>query len=35
MAREANNGDDFFDHDIERTGKSIGTAVASMINLLS
>jgi len=35
MAREANNGDDFSIMMIERTGKSIGTAVASMINLLS
>ncbi|MDX6403094.1 MAG: glucokinase [Blastocatellia bacterium] len=35
VAREANNGDDFSIMMIERTGKSIGTAVASMINLLS
>jgi len=35
LAREANNGDDFSIMMIERTGKSIGTAVASMINLLS
>jgi glucokinase len=35
MAREAKNGDDFSVMMIERTGKSIGTAVASMINLLS
>src|SRR6266850_613727 len=35
VAREANNGDDFAIMMIERTGKSIGTAVASMINLLS
>jgi glucokinase len=35
VAREANNGDDFSIMMIERTGRSIGTAVASMINLLS
>jgi glucokinase len=35
VAREANNGDDFSIMMLERTGKSIGTAVASMINLLS
>ena len=35
LAREANNGDDFSIMMIERTGRSIGTAVASMINLLS
>jgi glucokinase len=35
VAREAINGDDFAIMMIERTGKSIGTAVASMINLLS
>jgi len=35
LAREANSGDDFSVMMIERTGKSIGTAVASMINLLS
>lgn len=35
VAREANNGDDFSVMMLERTGKSIGTAVASMINLLS
>ena len=35
VAREANNGDDFSVMMIERTGKSIGIAVASMINLLS
>jgi len=35
LAREAINGDDFSVMMIERTGKMIGTAVASMINLLS
>jgi glucokinase len=35
LAREANNGDDFSIMMIERTGRSIGIAVASMINLLS
>jgi len=35
LAREAKNGDDFSIMMIERTGVSIGTAVASMINLLS
>jgi glucokinase len=35
VAREANNGDDFSVMMLERTGKSIGTAVASIINLLS
>jgi glucokinase len=35
MAREATNGDDFSAMMIERTGKFIGTAVASVINLLS
>ena len=35
VAREANNGDDFSVMMIERTGTSIGIAVASMINLLS
>lgn len=35
LAREANNGDDFSIMMIERTGVSIGTAVASIINLLS
>jgi glucokinase len=35
VAHEANNGDDFSIMMIERTGISIGTAVASMINLLS
>jgi glucokinase len=35
VAREATNGDDFSAMMIERTGKYIGTAVASMINLLS
>ncbi len=35
VARAANNGDDFSVMMIERTGKSIGIAVASMINLLS
>jgi glucokinase len=35
LAREANNGDDFSVMMIERTGKFIGTAVASIINLLS
>jgi glucokinase len=35
LAREANNGDDFSVMMIERTGKYIGTAVASIINLLS
>ena len=35
LAREANGGDDFSVMMIERTGKYIGTAVASIINLLS
>ena len=35
LAREANNGDDFSVMMIERTGRYIGTAVASIINLLS
>jgi glucokinase len=35
MALEANNGDDFSVMMLERTGSSIGIAVASMINLLS
>ncbi len=35
MAREAKNGDDFAAMMLERTGRSIGIAVASMINLLS
>jgi glucokinase len=35
VAREAKNGDDFSVIMIERTGKSIGAAVASVINLLS
>jgi glucokinase len=35
LAREANNGDDFSIMMIERTGRYIGTAVASIINLLS
>ena len=35
VAREANNGDDFSVMMLERTGKSIGAAVASVINLLS
>lgn len=35
VAREATNGDDFSAMMIERTGKYIGTAVASVINLLS
>jgi len=35
LVREANNGDDFSMMMIERTGKYIGTAVASIINLLS
>ncbi len=35
LAREALNGDDFSAMMIERTGKFIGTAVASIINLLS
>lgn len=35
MAHEATNGDDFSLMMIERTGKYIGTAVASVINLLS
>lgn len=35
VAREANNGDDFSIMMLERTGKSLGTAVASVINLLS
>lgn len=35
LAREAVNGDDFSVMMIERTGRYIGTAVASIINLLS
>ena len=35
MAREATNGDDFSLMMIERTGKYIGTGVASVINLLN
>ena len=35
VVREANNGDDFAAMMIERTGRQIGTAVASVINLLS
>ena len=35
LAREANNGDDFSVMMIQRTGKFIGTAVGSIINLLS
>src|SRR5947208_4318870 len=35
LALEANNGDDFSIMMLERTGRSIGIAVASMINLLS
>jgi glucokinase len=35
LAREARNGDDFSVMMIERTGKFIGTAVGSIINLLS
>jgi glucokinase len=35
LAREAKNGDDFSIMMIERTGRFIGIAVASMINLLS
>ena len=35
LTREALNGDDFSAMMIERTGKYIGTAVASVINLLS
>jgi glucokinase len=35
IAREAINGDDFAAMMLERTGKYIGTAVASVINLLS
>jgi len=35
LAREATNGDDFSIMMIERTGRFIGAAVASMINLLS
>jgi len=35
VVREAMNGDDFAAMMIERTGKYIGTAVASIINLLS
>jgi glucokinase len=35
LAREANNGDDFSIMMIQRTGKFIGTAVGSIINLLS
>ena len=35
LALEANNGDDFSIMMLERTGRSIGIAVAAMINLLS
>jgi glucokinase len=35
IAREAKNGDDFAAMMLERTGRSIGIAVASVINLLS
>jgi glucokinase len=35
LAHEANNGDDFSIMMIQRTGKFIGTAVGSIINLLS
>jgi glucokinase len=35
VAHEANNGDDFSIMMLERTGKALGTAVASVINLLS
>ena len=35
IAREANNGDDFALLMLERTGRSIGTAVATVINLLN
>jgi glucokinase len=35
LALEANNGDDFSLMMLERTGRSIGIAVASMINLLN
>lgn len=35
LAREANNGDDFSIMMIQRTGKFIGAAVGSIINLLS
>src|SRR5947209_475517 len=35
IAREANNGDDFAHLMLERTGRSIGTAVATVINLLN
>ena len=35
VAREATNGDDFSIMMIERTGRFIGAAVASIINLLS
>jgi len=35
LAREANEGDDFSLMMIERTGKYIGTGVASVINLLN
>ena len=35
LALEANNGDDFSIMMIERTGRHVGTAVASVINLLS
>jgi len=35
VAHEANNGDDFALMMIERTGKYIGTGVASVINLLN
>ncbi len=35
IAREANNGDDFAHLMLERTGRSIGTAIATVINLLN
>jgi glucokinase len=35
LAHEANNGDDFSLMMIERTGKYIGTGVASVLNLLN
>lgn len=35
IAREATNGDDFARLMIERTGRSIGTGIAAIINLLS
>ena len=35
IAREANNGDDFAHLMLERTGRYIGTAVATVINLLN